>query len=188
MVVEKQCGGCNMIKKLDDFHKQKLGKYGRRATCKQCRFLKEGEKTRLRLQKYREEDAEKMKAYKREQYHKHKDRRRVSERKRLYNYEQTQEAKIKKLHRKHKRRIIERHASDGTIPIKVGWDRMTTELKTMLDAQDNKCNICECSVSHDLGNLHLDHVKPISKGGLHSITNVQWLCASCNLSKGDIHE
>lgn len=33
--------------------------------------------------------------------------------------------------------------------------------------------------------VHLDHIYPISKGGIHSITNVVWSCASCNLRKSD---
>jgi hypothetical protein len=32
--------------------------------------------------------------------------------------------------------------------------------------------------------LHVDHVTPESKGGTSSITNLQTLCASCNLTKG----
>ncbi|MCD6151560.1 MAG: HNH endonuclease, partial [Deltaproteobacteria bacterium] len=37
-------------------------------------------------------------------------------------------------------------------------------------------------------NLHLDHIQPISKGGMHSIHNVQWLCKTCNLQKGNKYE
>jgi 5-methylcytosine-specific restriction endonuclease McrA len=32
-------------------------------------------------------------------------------------------------------------------------------------------------------NLHLDHIVPISRGGLHSVGNLQMLCQRCNLSK-----
>ena len=31
---------------------------------------------------------------------------------------------------------------------------------------------------------HLDHIIPLSKGGLHDITNVTGACKPCNLSKG----
>ena len=31
---------------------------------------------------------------------------------------------------------------------------------------------------------HLDHITPLAKGGLHDDTNLQILCAPCNMSKG----
>lgn len=34
------------------------------------------------------------------------------------------------------------------------------------------------------GRMHLDHVKPWSKGGLHSVNNLCVSCANCNMSKG----
>lgn len=42
----------------------------------------------------------------------------------------------------------------------------------------------KCSAFVPFKDFHLDHVIPISKGGVHSYYNVQTLCAPCNLSKG----
>jgi rubrerythrin len=66
--------------------------------------------------------------------------------------------------------------SDWTINIKA-----TQEL---LENQGWVCNLCWVDIT-DRNSRHLDHIIPISKGWPHSIDNVQWLCASCNLSKSD---
>lgn len=36
----------------------------------------------------------------------------------------------------------------------------------------------------DIGELHCDHIVPLSKGGKTVLENLQTLCARCNLSKG----
>lgn len=43
------------------------------------------------------------------------------------------------------------------------------------------CWICRDSI--DI--LHIDHVKPISKGGLHCLSNLRPACRSCNLAKSN---
>ena len=45
------------------------------------------------------------------------------------------------------------------------------------------CGICRIEV--EPANWHLDHVIPLSKGGLHSYDNVQVSHPSCNLRKSD---
>ena len=43
------------------------------------------------------------------------------------------------------------------------------------------CWMCGCELD---GELHIDHVKPLSKGGWHCLSNLRPSCPSCNLSKG----
>lgn len=54
------------------------------------------------------------------------------------------------------------------------------ELHNLLLIQNYECVYCGCSL---LDNKHLDHIIPLSKGGMHSLKNVQYLCPHCNLVK-----
>ena len=48
------------------------------------------------------------------------------------------------------------------------------------------CKICGKSVENDpMCRLEIDHIYPISKGGLTNIDNLQTLCAECNLGKSN---
>ena len=52
------------------------------------------------------------------------------------------------------------------------------------------CQMCGIKVSdtvdvNDDCRANLDHVRPLSKGGMHSRSNCQCLCRKCNLEKGD---
>ena len=54
--------------------------------------------------------------------------------------------------------------------------------------RDNfKCCICGASPAKDSSvELHVDHIKPWSKGGETTIDNLQTLCSKCNLGKSDL--
>jgi hypothetical protein len=66
------------------------------------------------------------------------------------------------------------------------------ERKFLLDRDNWTCGICKKKVhdrstgkwnTHD--KAHIDHIIPISKGGKTEPLNLQVLCRTCNLSKGD---
>ncbi|MFA5188197.1 MAG: HNH endonuclease [Patescibacteria group bacterium] len=59
----------------------------------------------------------------------------------------------------------------------------------VLNRDNFRCVFCGKSPATDIGTkLHLDHIKPFSKGGKSSIENLQTLCAECNLGKSDNEE
>jgi hypothetical protein len=50
----------------------------------------------------------------------------------------------------------------------------------IFERDGNKCVYCG-----EAGDLHLDHIIPVSKGGTSDDENLQVLCSSCNLKKGN---
>lgn len=55
-------------------------------------------------------------------------------------------------------------------------------VEQLLFAQNGACAACFVPIARDT--LELDHIKPISKGGLHCDDNMQLLCRTCNRRKG----
>jgi len=49
----------------------------------------------------------------------------------------------------------------------------------------SKYRCAHCDSEINLANVHIDHIKPFSKGGLTILVNLQALCAGCNLGKGN---
>lgn len=66
----------------------------------------------------------------------------------------------------------------------------TINLRTrfiVLQRDNFKCCICGASPAKNPAVvLHIDHIKPWSKGGETVIDNLQTLCAECNLGKSDL--
>ena len=48
----------------------------------------------------------------------------------------------------------------------------------------NTCQCCGAKASDGI-QLHIDHIKPVSKGGTNDFENLQTLCRDCNLGKSD---
>ena len=57
------------------------------------------------------------------------------------------------------------------------------DVERLIVRQRGCCAICGCSLVVD--GFHVDHVRPVSKGGFNTVDNLQILCGPCNLKKGD---
>lgn len=63
--------------------------------------------------------------------------------------------------------------------------KMTAGLRYDILKRDNfKCVICGADANTHGVILHVDHIKPVAKGGLTVEENLQTLCRDCNLGKG----
>ena len=56
------------------------------------------------------------------------------------------------------------------------------DILALLAEWDGSCGICYLPV---IGNYHIDHIIPLTKGGAHSQNNLQVTHPSCNMSKGN---
>lgn len=55
--------------------------------------------------------------------------------------------------------------------------------KIILELLGNKCSNCE-----SIDNLQVDHIIPISNGGVHEFCNLQALCVKCHRKKTTIEQ
>lgn len=69
--------------------------------------------------------------------------------------------------------------------IKIERAKMTDSLRYDIMRRDNfRCKLCG-STAEDGVKLHVDHIVPVSKGGLTVKSNLRTLCDRCNLGKRD---
>lgn len=62
-----------------------------------------------------------------------------------------------------------------------GYSYKIEHAESILRLQGDRCSYCEADAD-----LQINHVLPLSRGGLNIITNLQWLCAFHNQSKNNL--
>ena len=200
----KKCNGCKTIKFKDDFYKRPNHNGSNTVyfmpICKECSLDKSGkyqrESLRYKITKKKYAQSEKGKDVQSKGYKKYskteKGKLKIRENNRRFRntqhgklcdklyealpktrlkralYKKTENGKVAASNYNHRRRMV---TKNGRISI-IFWDYIR-------DLYDNKCAYCG---SED--ELTMDHVKPISRGGLHISGNILPACAFCNNSKG----
>lgn len=171
----KICYKCKEKKDVTYFYKNKSNKDGLQNYCKQCgKELKENNKEyRKEYQKeyhkkYQEQHEAELKIYYKKYYKKNREENK--EKMTIYSkqYEKTDIGKAKRANINHKRRTITKQGDVTT--------------KQILQLQKSKtCYWCETSLKNK--KVNIDHYIPISKGGLHTLSNLVASCSHCNKKK-----
>lgn len=133
-------------------------------------------KARIRAKEFRKRNPEYVKKVAEIQK---KEKRWLTEEYRIKNkvskkkYRQTIKGKVANKNAKVKRRSYLVNVGKFT---KGEWEKKLREF-------NHRCAYCENNVK-----LEVDHIKPISKGGMNTIDNIQPLCRSCNSKKSNKYE
>lgn len=188
----KTCSKCSENKPLDQFNKTKRNKDGLQTWCRECTkqykqsyYAEKSKDEAFRAAKNdrqkakRWEDREKYLAdlseyrkkpsqveYRKQYYQANKDRLAI------YCVEYRKKNPNSYLIPKAKRRAQQRNNTIGVITPELLADRLAY--------YGYKCWICKTAPYE-----HIDHVKPLSKGGAHMLANLRPACADCNLKKSN---
>lgn len=154
-MTSKACTKCGEIKKLTEFYKDSRYRSGHRTQCKACDAIK--------AKKWKMANSERWDSYMRSWRSQNKE-------KTTQNLVDWRNQNRKRLHEQlHRRRVRLQKGSIYVISKK--------DLKRLYSSKCVSCGSAE--------RISLDHIIPISRGGRHSIGNLQPMCPSCNSSKRD---
>ena len=80
--------------------------------------------------------------------------------------------------------VRNKHRTEAAKQMGVERSKMTKQLRFKILKRDGfMCRACGATPREDGVKLHIDHIHPIAYGGKTEESNLQTLCASCNLSK-----
>lgn len=65
-----------------------------------------------------------------------------------------------------------------------GGSHTSADIAALYAEQEGRCAYCGITVFWDIvGDVHIDHVVPLARGGANDLSNLAIACADCNLSK-----
>ena len=195
----KTCTKCGQKKDLNMFYKHSGFSLGRKSQCKECEkqyyylnkenklnqaklhYIQNKEKIKEYQQSYNKINKDIVSAKRKEYYN--KNQKELLEYQKIYRkekhleiskqraeYRKTYIGKLNEINNRNRRRTAEKNGD------------VTTEQLKELYRNTKFCYWCNNKLIKN--DTHLDHYQPISKGGLHTISNLVLSCSKCNLSKG----
>ena len=172
----KRCTKCGETKPLDQFSYDKRHSDGRQSECKVCKKYHQRiyvetfpEKVQESQQRSRKANREKKLSAFRKWAKENKEKSRAACR----EWAKKNPEKIRAI--RAKRRALKAKVTVGDL----------TAIQRVYDIATNgervRCYLCGAMVPK--GERHVDHIVPLSKGGLHTASNLAVACAACNLKK-----
>lgn len=187
----KRCCTCKQVLPVTEFYKHRSKKGNLSGYCKRC----DAEKVRHYRELHREQIIEREKRYnavnkavlaeqKKRYYIANKTE--IAQRMRIYQVinasERAEYAKLyNKTHLAEGRARGAKRRAAKRLAIPVGADLSAIKL-IYKPAAGEKCFHCGKPITKKCGR-HVDHLIPLSKGGLHCAENLVVSCATCNLNK-----
>ncbi|SDN79254.1 HNH endonuclease [Geodermatophilus sp. DSM 45219] len=205
---EKRCSTCEVSKPLDEFHRQSAAKDGRQRRCRGCvrtagkaykaanadRIaeynrqwrMENPEAAKAATESWRERNRERYLESKLAWQRRNRDRR--VEQARMYREANPEKYRAalaqwkaenpERVRDHHRKRRASRYGGVGQVDGETAW----TDCGGL-------CGLCGDAIDRSLPwpdpeSASLDHILPLSKGGAHDQSNVQWTHLVCNLRKG----
>jgi 5-methylcytosine-specific restriction endonuclease McrA len=176
-VEAKRCATCCELREAAMFYKQSSSRDGLTSDCKPCR--------NDRVRRYREAHSDKISERRRAAYRENPEKYivRTIEWQRQNPDKMAQKAKRYTTSDRGRERIrVNRQRRIATLKSAIVPDSIlvTSEwFASVIDRQGGACLYCG-----QISSLEMEHVEPISRGGLHIRDNIVAACSSCNASKG----
>ena len=173
--MNKICNRCKEEKDTSLFHFRKSTKDWFYNTCKECRKVDSKQyydKNREDIIEYNTEffknNREKLYQYKRDWYKNNPEKVKAQ----FDRKKKTESYRINNRINKHKRREL----------LKNLWNDWTVTKSSLIELFNSINNCIYCGIDRN-DNFHLDHINPLVRWWLHTITNLRFICPSCNLKK-----
>ncbi len=167
----RKCNRCRQFKPLASFHKNHW-------QCKECRSTTEKERPR-RTPEQREQDRARQNRRRKENPEKN----RAEALAWAHEHPQLMRDRSKKWAEENpdRKRILWREADARRRARKLDQFIEDVDPAIVYEMHGGMCGICEEFI---IGDFHVDHVIPLSRGGMHGYVNVQPAHPTCNQRKG----
>jgi 5-methylcytosine-specific restriction endonuclease McrA len=197
----RACTKCGISKPFTEFSKEPRNKSGFCSSCKDCNNSRSkanyeaNREERLKYQrqyhadnadqareyarKWRKKNRDKIKVYRKTFVNRHREKELARNRIKSRIYRQEHPEKVRQWSRDYIRRHPERVALKNHNRRVKGKEFVVTE------AEIAKIYASSCAHCNSSSKMTIDHIVPLSRGGKHSIGNLQPLCQSCNYSKSN---
>lgn len=169
--MKKECTACGVIKPLTEFAVDKRAKDGRYSRCGSCHYKSNKDYQKRWREKNKEKWQKYMQSYYKEWEKENKEKRNAYRRR----WKKTPVGKQANLRSQFKRRSYLKEAV---------CDLSLKDWEDIIQEQKNRCNMCNLLFTEEAEPTQ-DHIHPVSKGGHHTKDNIQALCLSCNVAKGN---
>jgi len=189
--MSKLCPKCGELLTAEAYHRDGAKKDGLYTICKECR-------------KFSSVDVVKKRASDRSYYYRNRDV--IRRKQKLWKDEHREEIRVqrelsrdkynaatrrwKAINKERVSRYNKRYRKDhpeisvhheALRRIRLGAVQSPVDIKKICKAYEMICYLCEKPI--DEGDLHMDHIVPIVKGGIHTEENLAPTHSQCNLSK-----